>query len=146
VNVTEVFGAKLPCSEIDVVGARVRKQITEIIVVEAKDIDMPLHKPGRFALDLAALQHGGEQLDRKGGWVRQEWMSVLRMLGLQPTDRVVMTPLLVTRRYMAPNMVPGCAVVPLNMVKHVLSRLAHTKLGAKNGLGPLPRLILRSLP
>ena len=128
--------------EIDVIGARTRRGITEIIVIEAKDIDMPLHKAGNLELSLQTLKRGAEQLNGRTIWVCQNWAGVLQMLNVKPSRRVVLTPLLVTRRYLAPNLIPNCAVVPLPMLELVLIRLSHHKLEAKDGLGPLPRTVL----
>jgi hypothetical protein len=41
---------------------------------------------------------------------------------------------------MAPNVVTGCTLVPLNMLPLVLSRMTHRKLEPKDGLGALPRI------
>jgi hypothetical protein len=128
---------------IDVVGARVRKKVTEIVVIEAKDFDMPLQKPGVFRQTLAELQKAVDrQLVPQTEWVKREWRQLLQLLGVEATKRVVMTPLLVTRRYVGPNLIRGGNVVPLRMLETVLSRLAHEKLEARDGLGPLPRIVL----
>ncbi|MBV9982318.1 hypothetical protein, partial [Bradyrhizobium sp.] len=59
--------------EIDVIGARVRKRVTEILVIEAKDIDMPLHKPGSLDDALRTLQRGADQLKQRTAWVLENW-------------------------------------------------------------------------
>jgi hypothetical protein len=104
---------------------------------------MPLHKPNSFSIALGDLRRSAEQqLIPQTDWVRNAWRSLLELLGVKPTDRVVVSPLLVTRRYMAPNLIPGCTVIPLNMLEPVLARVARGNLEPKDGLGPLPRIVL----
>ncbi|WP_291714703.1 hypothetical protein, partial [Bradyrhizobium sp.] len=70
------------------------------------------------------------------------WQALLEMLGVKPMARVLITPLLVTRRYLAPHLVPDCVVVPLPMLKLVLCRLSHDKLEARDGLSALPGTVV----
>jgi hypothetical protein len=134
----------LPKGEIDVLGARTRKKITEIVLIEAKDFDMPIQKPGSFEKAVADLTKAVQkQLLPLTEFVKKEWRSLLQELGVKPAKRVVLCPLLVTRRYMAPNVVPDCTVVGLNALECVLSRFSHRNLEAKDGIGPIPRIVLQ---
>ena len=106
---------------------------------------MPLHKSGTLAKTIEnPLRPAAEKLTQRTNWIKENWMKVLDMFRLEPTIRVVMTPLLVTRRYVAPNLVPDCTVVPLIMLEVVLSRIAHGKLQPRDGLAALPRIVFRS--
>ena len=76
--------AELPVGEIDILGARVgKKKITEIVVIEAKDLDMPLHKPGSLANAKKTLQDGAKQLFKRSNWVAENWADILNLLGLE---------------------------------------------------------------
>lgn len=105
---------------------------------------MPLHKPGSLANAKKTLQDGAKQLFKRSNWVAENWADILNLLGLESTKRIVMTPLLVTRRYVAPDLISDCTVVPLRMLEVVLSRIAHGKLQPRDGLAALPRIVLRS--
>lgn len=143
-SVAELNGTQLACGEIDVVGARVRKGMTEIVVVEAKDLDFPLQKPGALDRAIETLQGGGRQLDKRVDWIKGNWQVLVRALGVKPSDSAVLTPLLVTRRYMPPGVVPGFTVIPYNMLRSVLARLADGNLAPNDGLEALPRMSLIS--
>ena len=140
-NVRDVFGGV--DREIDVVGARNSRGVTEIVLIEAKDFDMPLHKPESLKIAVEDLSRAGErQLSPLTDWIKKEWRSLLQGLGVEPRNRVVLSPLLITRRYLAPYLVPGVTVVPLRMLECVLSRIDHRNLQPKDGLGTLPRMVI----
>jgi hypothetical protein len=140
-NVEVLIGAV--AREIDVVGAKNCGKTTEIVLIEAKDFDMPLHKGDSLRIAVKDLGRAVEhQLIPLTTWARKEWRSVLQMLGVAPQKRVVLSPLLVTRRYMAPNVVPNGTVVPLRMLECVLARINHKNLKPKDGLGTLPRMVI----
>jgi hypothetical protein len=134
----------LAAGEIDVVGARRRKKITEIVLIEAKDFDMPIQKPGSFENAVADLTRAADrQLLPLVEFMKKEWRSLLHELGVAATNHVVLCPLLVTRRYMAPNVVPNCTTVSLNALERVLSRFSHGKREPKDGMGSIPRVVLQ---
>jgi hypothetical protein len=134
----------LGAGEIDVIGARRRKKITEIVLIEAKDFDMPIQKPGSFGNAVTDLTRAAErQLLPLVEFMKKEWRSLLHELGVEATNQVVLCPLLVTRRYMAPNVVPNCTIVSLNALECVLSRFSHGKREPKDGMGPISRVVLQ---
>jgi hypothetical protein len=140
-NVKDVFGGA--DREIDVVGARNSRGVTEIVLIEAKDFDMPFHKPESLKIAVGDLSRAAErQLNPLTDWIKKEWRSLLESLAVEPRKRVVLSPLLITRRYLAPYLVPGVTVVPLRMLECVLTRINHRNLQPKDGLGMLPRTVI----
>lgn len=141
-SVVKLSGVQLSCGEIDVLGVRARKSMTEIVVVEAKDLDFPLQKLG--ALDRASetLLRGAEQLEKRITWIKEHWRDVVQALGVKPSSSAAVTPLLVTRRYMLPDTIATTPVVPYNMLPSLLQRLATGNFAPKDGLAALPRISL----
>ncbi len=143
-SLTELKGAPLPCHEIDAIGARVHKGVTEIVVIEAKDLDFPLQKPGSLDRAIETLQRGGRQLEIRTEWVKDSWRELVGALGVKASGSAVLTPLLVTRRYMPPGVVPPFTVVPYNMLRPAFARLVEGNFAPSEGLAALPRISLTS--
>lgn len=136
-GVAALAGRPLPCGEIDALAAQTKDGLTRIVVIEAKDVDLPLYKPGVFRQTVATIRHGAAQAQRKAAWVAGHWRDVAALLGVEPAQRAEVAPLLVTRRYVPPGLAAECPPVQLGALPEVLARLAQGRHEAFGGMAPL---------
>lgn len=118
----------IPCGEIDLLATTVVKNIRIILVGEVKDNDVALFKPGGFARLQELVDHAEQQLKRKGNWIRENWMEVLKIfepLETAPVKHYFIAHLVITSRPIMPhffNEFTGCSIEGLESLCSELRR------------------------
>lgn len=133
-SIQTVGGADISCGEIDVLLVRRVDDTSVFVLVEAKDIDFPVWKPGFMDRLTQTISRAAHQIESKAEWLTGNWRKASEHLGIEPGARAAITSMVVTRRYVSPGLVEGCAVVPEDAFPDCLARISNGDVAPANGL------------
>jgi hypothetical protein len=126
VGLGNVDGHPLACGEIDVLAGATHTSDSRplVIVTEAKNVDLALHKDLGYEHLATTMQRARKQVALKSAWVAEAWPKIAGLVGLRASSKPIIIGMIVTRRPVPLSMLgqwPGAVLKELKgIAQHLI--------------------------